>query len=74
MAPKCNYKWWAHGFGGGVCETAEPADGERVFSFFADARAALGDHFAALAIRYDDARAAARNLRKAGMQDGEVTL
>lgn len=73
---KCNYKWWAddRNFGGGVYESAEVTDDVRVFSTFTAARTALGDHFSGLAFRANAARYFARNLKKADMKNGEVTL
>jgi hypothetical protein len=71
---KLNYKWWAVDLDGGVYETPEAVDEESVYATFTEARQALGDHFAAVARRYDDARYLARKLRKAGMKNGEVTL
>jgi hypothetical protein len=76
MAPKTNYKWWAddRNFGGGVYETPEALEENFVYATFAEARQALGDHFAAVAAQYETARYLARKLRKADMKGGEITL
>jgi hypothetical protein len=72
---KLNYKWWANGLDGGVYETPEaPDEHQRVHSTFTDARRALGDYFDARAKDADAARHRARQLRKADLKDGEVTI
>ena len=71
---KLNYQWWAVNRDGGVYETPRAVDGELTFATFTEARQALGDHFAAIAMQYDTARYLARKLRKADMKGGEITL
>ena len=71
---KINYKWWASGISGGVCETYEEVDNVTVFSAFADARDALAGHFRVWVRQYCAAVWLARRLRKSDLENGEAAL
>jgi hypothetical protein len=74
-AARVNYRWWAEGTAGGICETTEAADSNPwVLATFSEARAALSEHFHAMETKAGDARWSARNLRKADMKDGECSV
>jgi hypothetical protein len=73
-ARKLNYKWWANDLDGGVFETPEAPDKVHVFATFTEARRALGDHFDARAKQFNTCRYLARKFRKAGIENGEITL
>lgn len=71
---KFSYRWWAQGFHGGVYETVAKVDNTRVFATFTEARTALGDHFSEMERHAGAARYRARNMKKASIKDGEVTI
>jgi hypothetical protein len=70
-----NYRWWSGSNAtGGIAETRDPVDHERVFGTFAGARKALADHLGQEAMMWAEGYRNAKGLRLSDMAGGEVAL